>query len=195
MTAKIKDSNDEPYTFYRLLNNILLYKMSVIMYIVSFFVVSDAYAALGGLGAFIAIIACVFIYSFYPNIYQQFKPTDATSTIKLETYKQAHKFCSKKNLPKADCDMEHTQTWFEWLLSWFTFLFPKAEPEPNNANPVVAHAVADSIPSAPSAPPAYKMDVDKNSLPLANANANANTNASVATPVKGGSKRQNNKKQ
>lgn len=122
MVAKVKDSPDQKeYTFSTLLANIFKYKMSVIMYIVSFFIVSDAYSALGALGAFIAIVACFFVYSFYPDIYKQFKPTDAESTDGLALFKQAHKICSKKEHERGVCEgLEPSKTWVEWATSFFS---------------------------------------------------------------------------
>jgi hypothetical protein len=121
MVAKVKDSSEQKeYTFSTLLTNIFKYKMSLIMYIVSFFIVSDAYSALGALGAFIAIIACFFVYSFYPDIYKQFKPTDAESTDGLALFKQAHKICTKKEHERGVCEgLEPSKTWIEWATSFF----------------------------------------------------------------------------
>lgn len=129
MVAKVKDSPDQKeYTFSTLLANIFKYKMSVIMYIVSFFIVSDAYSALGALGAFIAIVACFFVYSFYPDIYKQFKPTDAESTDGLALFKQAHKICTKKENERGVCEgLEPSKTWIEWATSFFS----SPQPEEN----------------------------------------------------------------
>jgi hypothetical protein len=88
------ENSDEPidekgkpknYTWSTAIANILKYKLSVIMYIVSYLIVKDAYFSLGALGAVIAIVACIFVYSFYPNIY---KPqTDIpTATLDLASY-------------------------------------------------------------------------------------------------------------
>ena len=122
MVAKVKDSSEQKeYTFSTLLTNIFKYKMSVIMYIVSFFIVSDAYSALGALGAFIAIIACFFVYSFYPDIYKQFKPLDPESTDGLALFKQAQKVCSEKKYERGVCEgIEGSRTWIEWVTSWFS---------------------------------------------------------------------------
>jgi hypothetical protein len=109
------------------MGNILKYKMSVIMYIVSFFIISDAYSVVGALGAFIGIVACIFVYSFYPNIYQQFKPgaENVESTINLAPYKMVNKVCTENikkifSSDKYDMDAEDDtskRTWLEWLLS------------------------------------------------------------------------------
>jgi len=131
MKAKAKtnvgESAGSEYTFSTLMGNILKYKMSVIMYIVSFFIISDAYSVVGALGAFIGIVACIFVYSFYPNIYQQFKPgaENAESTINLAPYKMVNKVCTENikkifSSDKYDMDAEDDaskRTWLEWLLS------------------------------------------------------------------------------
>jgi hypothetical protein len=92
--ANILGENDEQidekgkpknYTWSTAIANIIKYKLSVIMYIVSYLIVKDAYLSLGVLGAVVAIVACIFVYSFYPNIY---KPqTDIpTATLDLVSY-------------------------------------------------------------------------------------------------------------
>jgi len=151
MTAHIKDdgvnsnADKKEYTFSTLLKNILKYKMSVIMYIVSFFIIGDANAALGTLGAFIAIVACFFIYSFYPDIYRQFKPDkdNTESTIGLTSYKQANKTCETKIKKDEGCVFEskpdETKTWLQSLISIFfspePAIVPSAPPyEFNNAD-------------------------------------------------------------
>jgi len=129
MKAKtnVGESASSEYTFSTLMGNILKYKMSVIMYIVSLFIISDAYSVVGALGAFIGIVACIFVYSFYPNIYQQFKPgaENAESTINLAPYKMVNKVCTENikkifSSDKYDMDAEDDtskRTWLEWLLS------------------------------------------------------------------------------
>jgi len=183
IVAKIKGSPDEkPYTFSTLLGNILKYKMSVIMYIISYFLITDASSIFGGIGAFVAIIACIFIYSFYPNIYQQYIPTDSTPTIGLESYNQAQKFCKGDFTPADFCDITHPRTWTEWfygensptsvgsmavaqpvsvydlkLLSKKTEIYePPATPIATPVTTPVTTPIATpiAVPSAPPAPPA-----------------------------------------
>jgi hypothetical protein len=73
------------YTWSTAIANIIKYKLSVIMYIVSYLIIKDAYLSLGTLGAVIAIVACIIVYSFYPNIYKQ--QTDvANATQDLASY-------------------------------------------------------------------------------------------------------------
>lgn len=140
MVAKVKDSPEQKeYTFSSLLTNIFKYKMSVIMYIVSFFIVSDAYSALGALGAFIAIIACFFVYSFYPDIYKQFKPVDPESTDGLALYKQAHKVCTEKKHERGVCEgLEPSRSWIEWTKSWFS------SPEQNTSSGTTANTSSET---------------------------------------------------
>jgi hypothetical protein len=91
MTAKVEGSGQD-YSIFTALQNVVLYKMSVIMYIISLLVVSDAYKAQGAIGALVAIFACVFIKFFYPEIYQQNTKT-STATPGLEKYDIATKTC------------------------------------------------------------------------------------------------------
>lgn len=91
MTAKV-DGSGQDYSIFTALKNVVLYKMSVIMYIVSLLVVTDAYKAVGTMGALVALFACIFIKFFYPEIYQQNTATNGVSmTEGLEKYDTATK--------------------------------------------------------------------------------------------------------
>jgi len=176
MTAHIKDdgvnsnADKKEYTFSTLLKNILKYKMSVIMYIVSFFIIGDANAALGTLGAFIAIVACFFIYSFYPDIYRQMKPDkdNTESTLGLASYKQANKTCEIKK--DEGCVFEQTQdetkTWLQSLIS----IFFSPEPAKEKATSGAAIFSTPNTPVLPSAPPVEFDNADITSQQLVNNN-------------------------
>lgn len=145
MTAKI-NGTDKEYSFSTLLMNVLKYKISVIMYIISFFIISDSSVSLGGLGAFIAIIACLFIYSFYPNIYKQYIPTATDGvTAGLEPYNQAKKnklniddLYLLKGAPKFDekCEIKKPKSWFESIMSFFSSIITTTKKQ--SATPVTA---------------------------------------------------------
>jgi hypothetical protein len=65
-----KEKQPSEYTKGTAIIDILKYKLNIVMYIISYFVVKDAGLSLGTMGAVIAIIACILVYVFYPNIYK-----------------------------------------------------------------------------------------------------------------------------
>jgi hypothetical protein len=81
MTAKKVDgegvATKASYSIKDALFNVLKYKMSLIMYIISFFVIVDANASFGGYEAFIAVVACLLLF-FFTNVYKQYVPAGAT---------------------------------------------------------------------------------------------------------------------
>jgi hypothetical protein len=72
-------SKKTPYTFKTAFMNILKYKMSIIMYIISFIVISDAFSTLGVYAGVMAIIVCLLLYFFKPQIYQPYVPKQILS--------------------------------------------------------------------------------------------------------------------
>jgi hypothetical protein len=197
MVAKVKDSSsDESYSFSSVLSNIMKYKMSVIMYIISFLVVGDAYSALGSGGVLVAILACIFIYIFYPSIYQSYTPSDPTSTKSLSSYSQAHKFCSKKELEKSeDCEVKGPPTIFSFISSFLpeveTDKPPKSNTTPNTTpNTNQPSAPSDNSINKPTPTPLE----NTSSTPLENTSSTP-ANAQPVTPMKmvGGSKRKSQK--
>jgi len=76
MTATKADSGKK-YTLMDTFMNIIEYKMRVIMFIVSYFVISDAYSSYGSYSALVAIIACLLLY-FFTDIYKQYIPENKT---------------------------------------------------------------------------------------------------------------------
>jgi hypothetical protein len=62
------------YTYKNMLINILKYKMNILMYIISFIVVTDAYSTLGTYECMAAILVCILLYFFKPEIYTAYTP-------------------------------------------------------------------------------------------------------------------------
>jgi glycosyltransferase involved in cell wall biosynthesis len=92
MTAKKSGDEKSKYNFFNALKDVVKYKMSVIMYIISFFVITEAYKTQGVVEALFAIFACIFIYFFYPETYKPIGDMNKlTST--LVDYTQATKTC------------------------------------------------------------------------------------------------------
>jgi len=83
MEAELYDpdnpSKKTPYTFKTAFMNILKYKMSIIMYIISFIVITDAFSTLGIYEGVMAIIVCLLLYFFKPQIYQPYVPKQIPS--------------------------------------------------------------------------------------------------------------------
>jgi hypothetical protein len=90
MTARKVDDPEKKYTIMDAFMNIIEYKMRVIMFIVSYFVISDAYSSYGSYSALVAIIACLLLY-FFTDIYKQYIPE--TKTPWTNNFKQAAKSC------------------------------------------------------------------------------------------------------
>ena len=109
MTAKKVDGDGigagtakASYSIKDALKNVLKYKMSLIMYIISFFVIVDANASFGGYEAFIAVVACLLLY-FFTNVYKQYVPTDATGWTNdfTQATKLSHSEASSEEFDKA----------------------------------------------------------------------------------------------
>jgi hypothetical protein len=83
----IEESNN--YSFSDCLQNVLKYKISLIMYILSFFVFTDALAFFGGYSAFVSVVAFILLY-FFSSVYKQYIPINASP---LSDYTQAKKVC------------------------------------------------------------------------------------------------------
>ena len=157
MVGKIqgsKDPTNNSYSFSSLLGNIIKYKTRVIMFIVSIFVISDAFSALGSLGALVAIIACIFIYFFYPEIYQQYKPgaEEVESTIGFASFEQYFKLCNKKEPEPIKCNIEKPKTWIEWFKSLFSGSSPAQTQMPITTTPITTTPITTSEIKEPSAP-------------------------------------------
>ena len=91
----------KPYSIKELILNVIKYKMSLIMYIVSFYVVTGASSSFGGYSAFLAILACILLY-FFTSIYKQYTPTSNDyASGGLTDYKQAKKICTSRSYAKV----------------------------------------------------------------------------------------------
>ena len=83
----------KPYGVMSTILNILKYKLSIIMYITSLFVILNASATFGGYFAFVALIACLLLY-FFSDIYTSYFPKAADhATSGLGDFLQATKKC------------------------------------------------------------------------------------------------------
>jgi len=124
LVGEVSNSNKEKYTFYNLITNFLKNRMNILMYIISFFVIIDAYISIGNYGLLISIIACIFIYMFYPEIYKKTVLLNNNSTPGLTTYNTALKKCIINDFNGTKYGVEKKQTWFEWIMS---FIKPQIE--------------------------------------------------------------------
>ena len=85
----------KPYGVLDTIKNILKFKMSIIMYFMSFTVILSAASNFGDYGytAFVAIIACILLY-FFSSIYKQYTPKGIDHcTFGLGDYSQVEKIC------------------------------------------------------------------------------------------------------
>jgi hypothetical protein len=88
-------SKKTPYTFKTAFMNILKYKMNIIMYIISFIVISNAFSTLSIYAGVMAIIVCILLYFFKPQIYQPYVPKQIPSHhIGFSPSTQATRQCS-----------------------------------------------------------------------------------------------------
>ena len=152
--------SDEDYTFSTSLMHILKYKMSLIMYIVSFFIVVDAFTSLGMLGLLFSILACLFIFCFYPETYKQFIPQDGFSTSGLASYKMAQKFCVAEKFDGGTCEEPAHSFLWQIFKSFFT-LFEAVKKPVNEVSELVQ---AQS--QAPAPAPDTKTDLTEKVKPL-----------------------------
>ena len=65
--------DDEEYTYYTVIEHILKFKKRIIMLIVSYYVLIDSYLSMGTYGAILAIVGCILLYIFFPDIYKNYK--------------------------------------------------------------------------------------------------------------------------
>ncbi len=92
MEATVKDKG-KPYTFSSALLDVFKYKISVIMYILTYYIVTGTYSKFGSTATGISFIAFI-ILLFSTNIYKPYKPVGKdTATFGWGNYKQANKTC------------------------------------------------------------------------------------------------------
>ena len=75
-----KYDDDEEYTYYTVIEHILKFKKRIIMIIVSYYVLIDSYSSLGSYGAILAIVGCILLYIFFPDIYRNYKKITEDTT-------------------------------------------------------------------------------------------------------------------
>lgn len=92
MEANIKDKG-KPYTFSSALLDVFKYKISIIMYIVTYYMITGAYSNFGSTATGISFIAFIILLLF-TSIYKPYKPNAKDSaTFGWGKYKQATKSC------------------------------------------------------------------------------------------------------
>jgi len=92
MEANVKGSG-KPYTFSSALRDVFKYKISVIMYIITYYMITGAYSSFGSTATGVSFIAFI-ILLFFTTIYKAYKPAAKdTATFGLGNYKQANKEC------------------------------------------------------------------------------------------------------
>ena len=101
------DKQPSKYTLGKTIVDILKYKLNIIMYIVSYFVVKDASLSMGTMGAVIAVVACIIVYAFYPGIYKPSNGDGSGLTDKMADFYQESKDFIPTNISssEADCDV------------------------------------------------------------------------------------------
>lgn len=92
---------DEKYGVIKMFQRFMTYKKNMFIWIISYYIVTKAGIFLGSAGMIFAILACVFVYFFFPSIYQKYLPTSKTSTLTygLTDYEAARKECEPINIP------------------------------------------------------------------------------------------------
>lgn len=84
------------------IKNVLKFKMSIIMILMSLNIISSANSNFGGYTAFVSIIACILLY-FFTSIYQPYTPKGVDhSTFGLGDYAQAEKVCEPTEMAKGE---------------------------------------------------------------------------------------------
>jgi len=129
LNARVVTSSEKPqteYTFFNTLENIFKYKLNIIMYIISYYILIDSYNSIGSYGVFIAIVSFIFIYIFYPEIYKSHTPNieQNASTKGLASIRPNNSICEKmpkfteEERTKFTCITEPvvpTLTWLDWF--------------------------------------------------------------------------------
>ena len=92
MEATVKDRG-KPYTFSSALLDVFKYKISVIMYIITYYMITGVNSKFGSVATGVSFIAFI-ILLFFTNIYKAYKPVGKdTATFGWGNYKQANKEC------------------------------------------------------------------------------------------------------
>lgn len=92
MEATVKDKG-KPYTFTSALLDVFKYKINIIMYIVTFYMISGMYSSFGSTATGMSFVAFI-ILLFFTSIYKSYKPIGKDNiTLGIGKYKQANKEC------------------------------------------------------------------------------------------------------
>jgi len=84
------------------IKNVLKFKMSIIMILMSLNIIISANGKFGGYTAFVFIVACILLY-FFTSIYQPYTPKGVDhSTFGLGDYAQTEKFCEPTEMVKGE---------------------------------------------------------------------------------------------
>lgn len=84
------------------IKNVLKFKMSIIMILMSLNIIVSANSNFGGYTAFVSIVACVLLY-FFTSVYQPYTPKGIDhSTFGLGDYSQAEKVCEPTQMSKGE---------------------------------------------------------------------------------------------
>ena len=141
-------NQETKYTFFNTLENIFKYKLNIIMYIISYYILIDSYNSIGSYGVFIAIVSFIFIYIFYPEIYKSHIPKIDinASTQNLVNIQPSSKnsICEKisedektEKIQGLKCNLEPVVE----SVSWMDYFFGSATAENNQIDVPVAEPV------------------------------------------------------
>jgi hypothetical protein len=148
------DKQPSKYTLGKTIVDILKYKLNIIMYIVSYFVVKDASLSMGTMGAVIAVVACIIVYAFYPGIYKPSNGDGSELTDKMADFYQESKDFIPTTIPssEAECDVATGATMPRLAVSETSKLPPYSK-TPFEGVPLAQTIQPSAVPT-PSAPPA-----------------------------------------
>jgi hypothetical protein len=94
-----KGGDSKRYTFSKMFQNFLIYKKNMWMIILSLRMIQLASSTMGANAGVSAILACIFMYWFFPAVYQKYIPgIDRHATLGLQLYNQAKKRCETVSL-------------------------------------------------------------------------------------------------
>ena len=110
------NKNEEKYTFNTLLANIFRFKRSIIMFYIIFLIIMNSLSMFSVFGFVSAIIACIIIYWFYPQVYEQVIHANDSAKAGLSDYKIAKKKICETNMFGPG----ENRTFFSFFSNFFT---------------------------------------------------------------------------
>jgi hypothetical protein len=167
------------YNFFSCFINAIKYNRNIIMFIISYYIIIDASASLGGSGAAFAVISCLIVYWFYPEVYQKPKLDDSRFTLGYAPYTTATRTCTPTPIEPDPKDDVKNKSPFEMQIyaagkcglpapskeiSYFGQLFS-----------ILMEPDTSSEASAPTAEPEVKAEVEASAPPLVKADADVKT--------------------